>query len=300
MGGTCSKPHSEDLGVLQSSYGSLSNVIPSVSFQDATEIDRLLNLLHNNEVEMLTQIFTYHCQHTIDSKRKSYHPVITDINALLSLFPQLQKPDLSLETLKPNIFLAFDIHGKRYVDLKDFCRVYVISTRGSALEMIELLFVVFSESHFKNESPDRSLSSRKVANIRRTHPTSSSSSRPDEAKLSHSPGASKIYLIPQTSTLRNFLDHVKDASHRFISLQRLSMLLEDLCYEDNIARAKIVTAEAEQLCPMSLSTFKEFMTQFVGVAALQHALSVFDLLPKLKEVFNTCLLRANIALIILY
>ena len=162
-------------------YNRNISTLSQITSTDSAQINRLLNLLHNNEVEMLTQIFTYHCRNYASNGQKTYNVMIHDISSLISLFPQLQG-DVYTDRIRQNIFRAFDLENKRYIDLRDFCRIFAISTRGSRLEMEELAFLIFSDSGETEKSSEirlervseSSVMSRKALNVRQTHPTGSS------------------------------------------------------------------------------------------------------------------------------
>lgn len=146
---------------------------------DAMYINRLLNTLHNNEVEMLSQIFSYHCRQSNQNETyKTYNVVINDVNTLISLFPTLRS-DIFHEKMLKSIFQAFDHSNKSYVDLRDFSRIHVIATRGSFDDMIQLIFNIFAEVNERGIDPgdvekivmETSIVGRKPTNVRQTHPS---------------------------------------------------------------------------------------------------------------------------------
>lgn len=130
---------------------------------------------------MLTQIFTYHCRNYSINGQKTYNVMIHEITSLMTLFPQLQN-EIYNDRIRENIFRAFDLDNKRYIDLRDFCRIFAISTRGSRIEMEELVFLIFSDAGEAEKSSEirlervseSSVMSRKALNVRQTHPTGSS------------------------------------------------------------------------------------------------------------------------------
>jgi hypothetical protein len=156
---------------------------------DSTHVNILLNSLLNNEVEMLIQIFSYHCRHYIDSNTvRTYNPILYNVNSLKVLFPSLQA-EIFTDRYIQNIFNAFDNASKAYIDLRDFCRVYVIAMRGSQGEMIELLFSIFYDMSSRSSldtdrltTSDSSLVGRKASNIRQTHPTATDTDRKKEGR----------------------------------------------------------------------------------------------------------------------
>jgi hypothetical protein len=153
------------------------NASSSLTSADSANVNRLLNLLQNNEVDMLTQIFTYHCRNYDSSCAKSYSVMIHELPSLAALFPLLQNVDLFPDKIRHNVFEAFDNTRKNYIDLRDLCRVFAIATRGSRIEMEELVFLIFADSNElkANEirierGPDTSTVSRRAINVRQTHP----------------------------------------------------------------------------------------------------------------------------------
>lgn len=171
-------------GVLSKRDDGFKRNIHSISHLTATDsaqVNRLLNLLHNNEVEMLTQIFTYHCRNYNVNCQKTYNVMIHDVGSLVALFPQLQS-DAYNDRIRSNVFRAFDDDNKRCIDLRDFCRIFAISTRGTRSEMEELVFLIFADSSETEKSTEirlervseSSVMSRKAVNVRQTHPTGTS------------------------------------------------------------------------------------------------------------------------------
>lgn len=180
----------------------------SLTNADSTHVNRLLNTLHSNEVETLTQIFKFHCRECADplSSIRSYTSALSNVLSLKTLFPDLQN-ELFTDQHVMNIFHAFDNTNKAYIDLRDFCRLYVIATRGSKAEMTELLYTIFADRTRKLEkdrltsriNTDSTLANKRSLNVRQTHPIVVSVPDADKEPPPNNPGDLPCILYPLIS-----------------------------------------------------------------------------------------------------
>lgn len=269
----------------------------SLTNADSTHVNGLLNSLHNNEVEMLTQIFTFHCRECADPSSRSYNSTLYNVMSLKTLFPELQN-ELFTDAYIENIFHAFDNSHKSYIDLRDFCRVYVIATRGSAAEMTELLYTMFAD-RIRTERKRPSSSSntevtrtgnKKSLNVRQTHPSGAPAADADKDSPLNGPGASAARRPASALANECCLRLAAESASRSQELQDLALSADGfdallrLCFGKRQSKISRLKEAGPVTFPLSFLDFSDFASNYVEDAAVRCALALFDVLPGVQEV----------------